>query len=67
MAQTNAEHQAAFRRRQKDRIARLEEENARLRQAAKHDACDALERDLRDQIERLLHAPRVTYTSDTNG
>jgi hypothetical protein len=43
MALTNAEHQAATRRRRRERIERLESENAAMRQRLKtgHAACDA--------------------------
>lgn len=64
MAKTNAEHQRAFRRRQKDRIAELEAEVNRLNvvlasRASGHAACDALERDLRAEIEQLRSARPV--------
>jgi hypothetical protein len=50
---TNADHQRAFRARQKTRVAELEQEVERLRLAARHDACDRLEAELRAEIAAL--------------
>lgn len=51
MPKTNAEHQAAWRRRRDERMASLEGENERLRRRAEH-LESALER-ANDEIARL--------------